>query len=74
MKRSLIRQLLFGFAFLCGLASYVYLNTQPGGLVAGARETESEPMEENQEVVLPDMVIVKNLADISRLIGTFSAN
>jgi hypothetical protein len=73
MKRSHLRHFLFGFAFLCSLVSYVYLNTQQAP-AASPQEKELTGMEQNQEVVLPDMVFVKKLVDASKIFTSFARN
>lgn len=72
MKRSLFRQLLFGFVILCSVASYVYLNSQDNEVAPSPSEKEMSGMEENQEMVLPEMVYIKKLVDASRMVSNFN--
>lgn len=72
MKRSHLRQFLFGFGFLCSLVSYVYLNAQTSEPVVAPQSHVVTGMEQNQEVVLPDMVFVKKLVGVSRLLHSFT--
>lgn len=70
MKRSHVQQFLFGFLILCSIASYVYLSVQQAQVQAPTQEHVTTGMEEKQEVILPDMTLVKKLFDASRLLST----
>lgn len=74
MKRSLLRQLLFGFVILCSIASYVYLHSRENNTVPSSTDQEVSSQEGNQEAVLPEMVYIKKLVDAGRMVSNFTPN
>lgn len=72
MKPLRIRQFLFGLAIMCSLASYIYLSAQQSESPASPRETVSVTTEENKEVVLPDMALLKKLIDLGKMLSSYS--
>ncbi|MCB9284091.1 MAG: hypothetical protein H6563_08475 [Lewinellaceae bacterium] len=72
MKRSRLQPLLFGLLILCSIASYVYLSAQQDEAQVPVQGQTVTDMEEKQEVVLPDMTLVKKLLDASKLLSSFT--
>ena len=74
MKRSLLRQILFGLVLSCSLASYVYLNTVPevAPAIPGIEEDGIElPEQQKPEVMLPDMALIRKLIDAGKSMVSF---
>ena len=72
MKRSLLPQLLFGCLILCSISSYVYLQAQQDEFQISSKEPIEKEIEEKQEVVLPDMALVKKMIDLTKMLSSFT--
>ncbi|MBK7408129.1 MAG: hypothetical protein IPL49_04725 [Saprospirales bacterium] len=72
MKRSFLYQLLFGCLILCSIVSYVYLQAQQDEFQISSQETTSTEIEEKQEVILPDLALVKKLIDVTKTLSSLA--